>query len=68
MSQEPEEQKAIADRTESLPREGWTGLKCEECRATGVDPECNLNSRPCTACGGTGDQWGPLSDLPSTLP
>lgn len=44
-------------------KEGWTGRKCPECNGHGCDDE----NRSCAACGGTGDEHGPIDIKPEPL-
>lgn len=43
------------------PEEGWTGNKCPKCHGTGEHED---DVGRCTACGGTGDEWGNLPATP----
>jgi hypothetical protein len=48
---------------------GWTGAKCEPCKGNGqVDDWKNGGDTTCSACGGTGDEYGLMPAQPKDLP
>lgn len=40
---------------------GWTGNKCPECKGHGVRTQADGEERMCSACGGTGEEYGPIA-------
>ncbi len=43
-------------RIQSETKEGWTGKKCPQCNGTGENDE----AQSCSACCGTGDEYGKI--------